>query len=50
MTNPVADVQIRSSLIDDYLQIAQAPVAPNLAGRFLVVQGYLGRPVPARNW
>jgi hypothetical protein len=42
MTNPVADVQIRSSLIDDYLQIAQAPVAPNLAGRFLVVQDTSG--------
>ena len=34
----VADVQIRASLIDDYLQIENAPVAPALAGRFVALQ------------
>jgi hypothetical protein len=42
MAATVADIQIRSSLIDDYLQIAEAPVAPNLTGRFLVVQDTSG--------
>jgi len=37
MTN-VADIQIRASLIDDYLQIEDAPVAANLGGRFVAIQ------------
>ena len=36
----VADVQIGASLIDDYLQIDDAPVAPALAGRFVVLQDH----------
>jgi hypothetical protein len=40
MTNErnVANIQIRASLIDDYLQIEDAPVAPGLTGRFVALQ------------
>jgi|GEM_PF-3631501 hypothetical protein len=38
MTTTAADIQIGVNLIDDYLSLAEAPVADDLVGRFLVVQ------------
>ena len=37
-TRIAADIQIRASLIDDYLQVEDAPVAPGLTGRFVALQ------------
>jgi hypothetical protein len=42
MTATIADIRISSSLIDDYLQIQDAPVAADLTGRFLIVQDASG--------
>lgn len=44
MANPVADIQIHASLIDDYLYTQDQPVVPGL-GRFVAVQDTSG-PAP----
>lgn len=44
MANPVADIQIHASLIDDYLYVQDQPVVPGI-GRFVAVQDTAG-PAP----